>query len=171
MPPLRERAADVPLLVSFFLQRFAKKFGKPMKQVSNDTMRRLTTYSWPGNIRELQNVIERAILLSPGDTLTLAPDFGPVPGIRSSRREEAQIVTPGTDESADAKKSQSLVTSAATRRDGAASLEDVERRHIESVLNQTNWMIEGERGAAKILNLNPSTLRSRMKNLGIRRPD
>jgi transcriptional regulator with GAF, ATPase, and Fis domain len=63
------------------------------------------------------------------------------------------------------------VTSAATGGAGGASLEDVERRHIESVLNQTNWMIEGERGAAKILNLNPSTLRSRMKNLGIKRPN
>src|SRR5206468_8846715 len=66
---------------------------------------------------------------------------------------------------------QSLLTSPATGRDGGAALEDVERRHIESVLAQTNWMIEGERGAAKILNLNPSTLRSRMQNLGIKRPD
>ena len=67
-------------------------------------------------------------------------------------------------------KEQSLLTSAPTNA-GSGSLEDVERRHIESVLAQTNWMIEGERGAAKILNLNPSTLRSRMKNLGIKRPD
>ena len=63
------------------------------------------------------------------------------------------------------------MTSVATGGGGASSLEEVERRHIEAVLNQTHWMIEGERGAAKILNLNPSTLRSRMKNLGIKRPD
>src|SRR6266498_3221226 len=77
VPPLRKRAADIPLLVSFFLQRFAKKFGKPVKKVSEETIRRLAGYAWPGNIRELQNVIERAILLSPGDTLLLAPDFCP----------------------------------------------------------------------------------------------
>jgi PAS domain S-box-containing protein len=169
VPPLRERAADVPLLVSFFLQRFAKKFGKTAKQVSNETMRRLACYAWPGNIRELQNVIERAILLSPGDTLMLAPDFCPAPDVRGSRREEAQTEVRG--QRPEVRNSESLVTSAATGGAGGASLEDVERRHIESVLNQTNWMIEGERGAAKILNLNPSTLRSRMKNLGIKRPN
>ncbi len=159
VPPLRERAADVPLLVSFFLQRFAKKFGKSAKQVSHETMQRLANYAWPGNIRELQNVIERAILLSPGDTLQLTPDFGPTFGVpasagraqaNSTRVEHASIPpakagTPNT------------------------SLEDVERHHIESVLAKTNWMIEGERGAARILNLNPSTLRSRMQKLGIKR--
>src|SRR6266536_2224162 len=90
VPSLRERAADIPLLVSFFLQRFLKKFGKRVKKVSEETMRRLAGYAWPGNIRELQNVIERAILLSPGDTLLLAADFCPTPELRSSRREEAQ---------------------------------------------------------------------------------
>jgi PAS domain S-box-containing protein len=154
VPPLRERAADIPLLVSFFLQRFAKKFGRPVKRVADDTIQRLVRYTWPGNIRELQNVIERAILLSPGDTLTLAPDFGP-----------PQFTTPGLTTG----KEQSVApTAPATANSG--SLEEVERRHIESVLAQANWMIEGERGAAKILNLNPSTLRSRMKNLGIKRP-
>jgi len=169
VPSLRERAADIPLLVSFFLQRFAKKFGKPVKKVSEETIRRLAGYAWPGNIRELQNVIERAILLSPGDTLLLAADFCPTPELRSSRREEAQTEVRG--QRPEVRSSESLVTSAATSRDGAASLEDVERRHIEAVLAQTNWMIEGERGAARILNLNPSTLRSRMKNLGIKRPE
>jgi PAS domain S-box-containing protein len=176
VPPLRDRAADIPLLMSFFLQKFAKKLGKLVKKVSEETMQRLASYAWPGNIRELQNVIERAILLSPGDTLQLAPDFCPVPETRSSRREEALTEIGGQradvrGRKAEGGSNESLVTSAATNPDGAASLEEVERRHIESVLNQTNWMIEGERGAARILNLNPSTLRSRMKNLGIKRPD
>ena len=91
VPSLYQRAADVPLLVTFFLQKFAKKFGKAVKQVSEETMRRLASYTWPGNIRELQNVVERAILLSPGDTLMLAPDFGPTPEASSSRREEALL--------------------------------------------------------------------------------
>ena len=154
VPPLRERAADVPLLASFFLQRFAKRFGKPVKKVSESTMRRLASYAWPGNIRELQNVIERAILLSPGDTLQLAPDFCPAP---------TENVVPPPDGIP------SPIAPAAAVPIGA--MEEVERRHIEAVLAQTNWMIEGDRGAARILNLNPSTLRSRMKNLGIKRPD
>ncbi len=162
VPPLRERTEDIPLLVMFSLQKFAKKLGRPVKQATGDTMRRLAAYAWPGNIRELQNVIERAILLSPGNTLMLAPDFGPAV-LGSSRREEAPTEKVERD--------QSLVTSTATDMALGSSLENVERRHIESVLSQTNWMIEGERGAAKILNMNPSTLRSRMKNLGIKRPN
>jgi PAS domain S-box-containing protein len=169
IPPLRERTADVPLLVSFFLQRFAKKFGKSAKRVSTETMQRLASYAWPGNIRELQNVIERAILLSPGDALQLAPDFCPMPEARSSRGEEASAEA--RSQKAEGRSNESLVTSAATGGDGVSSLEEVERRHIEAVLNKANWMIEGERGAAKTLNVNPSTLRSRMKNLGIKRPD
>src|SRR5581483_2571287 len=77
IPALRDRKGDVPLLTMFFVQRFAKKFGKPVKQVPEETMRRLAAYPWPGNIRELQNVIERAVVLSTGSSLTLAPDFGP----------------------------------------------------------------------------------------------
>ena len=170
VPPLRERVADVPLLVNFFLQRFAKKFGKPVKKVSEETMLRLASYGWPGNIRELQNVIERAILLSPGDALQLAPDFCPATGLRGSRRHEAPT-SQSTIGNRQSPMERSVVTSASPGADGAASLEDVERRHIEAVLAQTRWMIEGERGAAKILNVNPSTLRSRMKNLGIKRPE
>jgi formate hydrogenlyase transcriptional activator len=166
VPPLRERAADVPLLVSLFLQRFAKKFGKSAKVVSAETMRRLASYAWPGNIRELQNVIERAILLSPSDTLMLAPDFGPA----TTAAVGAEVTRLNSRPASTAEKDQSLLTSAPTNT-SSGSLEDVERRHIETVLAQTNWMIEGERGAAKILNLNPSTLRSRMKILGIKRPD
>ncbi len=171
VPPLRERAADVPLLVNFFLQRFAKKFGRPVKKVSEETMRRLAGYAWPGNIRELQNVIERAILLSPGDRLQLAPDFCPAPVVLNPRREEA-LTSPFSIADRQSPVERSVIVSAAPNGgDGSASMEEVERRHIEAVLVQTHWMIEGERGAAKILNLNPSTLRSRMKNLGIKRPE
>jgi formate hydrogenlyase transcriptional activator len=71
VPALRERASDIHLLAMFFVQKFAKKLGKHIAQVSEDTMRRLTSYSWPGNIRELQNVIERAVILSPSKTLLM----------------------------------------------------------------------------------------------------
>jgi PAS domain S-box-containing protein len=155
-PPLRDRLVDVPLLAMFFLQRFAKKLGKPLKHISEQAMADLTAYRWPGNIRELQNVIERAVILSAGNTLMLAEDF------RASvaRSIEAAASTPS--EPPDAANASSEAKS--------GSLEDVERHHIETVLKQTNWMIEGARGAAKVLNLNPSTLRSRMEKLGIKRP-
>ena len=75
VPGLRERASDIPLLAKFFVQKFAKKFGEQIKSINDEAMRWLTNYSWPGNIRELQNVIERAVILSPGKTLILAEEL------------------------------------------------------------------------------------------------
>ena len=114
-------------------------------------MRQLAAYSWPGNIRELQNIIERGVVLSTGPVLTLAGDFAPAKSAvitAAAARTPVSAPAPGA----------------------AGSLENIERQHIETVLKQTNWTIEGERGAAKILNLNPSTLRSRMQKLDIKRP-
>ncbi|HWD18087.1 MAG TPA: sigma 54-interacting transcriptional regulator [Verrucomicrobiae bacterium] len=152
-PSLRDRAGDVPLLAAFFLQRFARKFNKPVKHVSEEAMRRLTAYAWPGNIRELQNVIERAVVLSSGSALALTPDFEP-----AAASLPAAARPPGPEP----------VHSLAVAPEG--SLEDVERRHIKAVLQRVNWMIEGEAGAAKTLGLNPSTLRSRLQKLGLKRP-
>ena len=143
--------------------------GRKVAQISDETMRRLMDYPWPGNIRELQNVIERAVILSPGDSLVLAEELrAPAAALGSSRREEAQIQRAevgGPKSEVDRPPGPSVATG---KVDGA--LEDVERRHIETVLQQANWMIEGERGAANVLKLNPSTLRSRMQKLGIKRP-
>ncbi len=150
VPPLRERQGDVPLLVTFFLQRLAKKLGKRVTQVSEETMQHLVAYPWPGNIRELQNVIERALILSKGAVLALDRDFQPA------------VTTSSSPVSA--------TSSPATSAPPTASLKDAEQRHIESVLAQAGWVIEGERGAAKMLKLHPNTLRSRMKKLGIQRP-
>jgi len=138
LPPLRVRPTDIPLLVSFFLARFNKKLGKDIKQVAPETMQELVNYDWLGNVRELQNVIERAVILSEGPTLTLAPQF----------RDSAAV---GPE-------------------NGAAStlsMDNVTRKHIESVLAQTSGRIEGPRGAARLLNVHPNTLRSRMRKLGI----
>ena len=127
-------------------------------------MQRLVNYTWPGNIRELQNVIERAILLSPSGILQLAPDFCPAPAapVPAPRAVSANPIAHPPVGVPSQNTPAPLVP--------VGSIEEVERRHIEAVLAQTNWMIEGERGAAKILNLNPSTLRSRMQKLGIKRP-
>jgi PAS domain S-box-containing protein len=158
VPALRERMSDLPLLVTFFVQKCAAKLGKHLKSVSDEVMQQLKSYTWPGNVRELQNVIERAVILSPGNTLVLAEKLrAPASSPSSSQREEAQI-------------SKSEIRNQKSEIQPDGSLEEVERRHIESVLQRTNWMIEGERGAAKMLNLNPSTLRSRMQKLKIKRP-
>ncbi len=150
VPPLRERAGDLPQLVMFFLSRFNKKFGKKVEGVSQESMRRLMGYPWPGNIRELQNVIERAVVLSPGPMLSLGPDLLPASGAPP---------VPATEAPA---------TVVALPR-GLPALQDVERSHIQAVLRQTGGVIEGPRGAATILDLHPNTLRSRMKKLGITR--
>jgi formate hydrogenlyase transcriptional activator len=150
LPPLRERRSDISLLASFFCERFSRQFGKQITGISQETMDVLSRYSWPGNIRELQNVMERAVVLCPGTILRLGQDLLPV---TASDREEP-------------------VKHQAAPGDGAStnSMENVERAHILQVLQETRGVIEGPRGAARILNLHPNTLRSRMKKLGIGRP-
>jgi formate hydrogenlyase transcriptional activator len=148
LPPLRQRRSDVPLLTHFFVDRFCRQFGKRITGVSQDTMQLLSDYSWPGNIRELQNVIERAVVLCPGTVLKLGRDLLPITGGEYEQQEE--------------------IASHSGSQPGS-SLESVERNHILQVLKQTQGVIEGPRGAAKILNLHPNTLRSRMKKLGIER--
>lgn len=151
-PALRERRTDIPYLAMFFLSRFARKFGRKLDGIANETMELLVNYSWPGNIRELQNLIERGVVLAAGNILTL--ERGMLPD--SARVPEVLVAT--------APVNNSVSTSVP-----AIALEDVERQHILDVLAQTAWVIEGERGAAKILHLHPNTLRSRMKKLGIQR--
>jgi len=153
VPALRERVVDLPILVAFFVQKCAEKLGKQIDSVSDEAMLRLTNYSWPGNVRELQNVIERAVILSPGNTLVLADE------LRSAPAAATQMAV-----------TNSKPTDLVPPPGNAGTLDDVERQHIESVLNQVNWRIQGEGGAARILKMNPSTLRSRMQKLGISRP-
>ena len=148
VPPLRERRADIPQLVMFFLARFAKRFGKNIETVSAPSMERLLAYPWPGNIRELQNVVERAVVLAQGTVLEVDPGLAPVPADTRSAAE---------------------IPPAARVVSDLATLEEVERSHIMSVLRQTGWVIEGPKGAARILQLHPNTLRSRMDRLGIKR--
>jgi PAS domain S-box-containing protein len=138
LPPLRERKEDIPPLVHYLVHKFAGRIGKRIDAVAEQTMRRLIDYPWPGNIRELENILERAVILSAGATLAIAPDFLPL----------------------------SDAAPAAFRQ---LTLESVERDHIVAVLHQAEWVIDGPRGAARILGLHPSTLRNRMKKLGIAR--
>jgi transcriptional regulator with GAF, ATPase, and Fis domain len=157
LPPLRERSEDVPLLVQFFVQRYAGKIGRKISRISRDTMGRLIAYRWPGNVRELENVIERAVILSPGPELEIAGELLPaldtpadlLPATKSQRQDILpQLDSEPTD----------------------MSLTAMERGHILAALKHSKWKLEGPDGAARALNLNPSTLRSRMKKLGISRP-
>jgi predicted ATPase len=157
-PSLRERREDIPQLVMFFLERFAKKFGKRVSSLPTEVMERLTSYHWLGNVRELQNIIERAVVLaSPNET--------------SLRVETIPVLHTETKEALAAQASSSNITTTSTVNTPARALEDVERQHILSTLEKTNWVIEGAKGAAQVLNLHPNTLRSRMKKLGIKRPN
>jgi formate hydrogenlyase transcriptional activator len=151
LPPLRARVEDIPLLVHYFVARYAAKIGRPISRVQQDAMQRLMAYPWPGNVRELENVIERAVILSPGPDLRVAPEVLPAAS-------SAPGVVPA------APPAQPVATATAP-----AELREVERQHIVATLKQTGWRIDGPQGAARLLNLNPSTLRSRMQRLGIRR--
>jgi formate hydrogenlyase transcriptional activator len=152
MPPLRQRPDDIPLLVQYFVQRHAARIGRSITHVPAATMAQLTAYSWPGNIRELENVIERAVILSRGTDLELASELIPAIVVTEDHTATAGPAT-GPD--------------AVTPPD--RSLGHIEKEHILEVLKRTNWRIEGPNGAAAILRLNASTLRSRMKKFGLER--
>ena len=155
LPPLRERRSDIPQLVALCISRFAKKFGKKVEGVSQESMARLMNYPWSGNVRELQNVLERAVILSAGPTLRLDKEL--VPMVVSGAGQEADEIMP---QEADL---------AGPSTEGLPTLEEVERIHIQTALKQTDGVVDGPKGAAKILNLHPNTLRHRMTKLGIKR--
>ncbi|HYL78190.1 MAG TPA: sigma 54-interacting transcriptional regulator [Bryobacteraceae bacterium] len=146
VPALRDRRSDIPQMVMAFLQQYAKRMGKLVHSVSQETMSLLVDYSWPGNIRELQNVIERGVVLSRNSILKLGADLLPIEASDTSMVLEAGGETRASD-----------------------SLEEVQRQHILRVLERTGWVISGARGAGAILNIHPNTLRSLMNRLGIRR--
>ena len=148
LPPLRQRVDDIPLLAQFLVNKFAMRVGKRIGGISPQAMKRLLAYSWPGNVRELENVLERAVILCQGPMLEIDPALV----------SEAVPLTADLTEAG-----------AATEIPSALSLQEVESAHIRAVLERTNWVIDGSRGAATILGLHPNTLRSRLKKLGISR--
>lgn len=126
---------DAPFVALAFVKEYALTMGKPIKQIPREIMTRMKNYSWPGNIREMRNIIERAMILSPGNNLEI--DHLGV--------DEALSTTPFT-------------------------LEEIDRNHILEVLDNTGWRVSGPLGAARRLGLKESTLRWRMRKLGIARP-
>jgi formate hydrogenlyase transcriptional activator len=154
MPPLRERRSDIPQLAAVFLVHYATQLGKSMEGIAIEVMERLASYPWPGNVRELQNVIERAVILARGPILELEPDLVSMvtPSVLSATPNGASEGVTPTPQSA-----------------AFATLAEVEREYILRTLGQTNGIVEGPKGAARLLNLHPNTLRHRMAKLGIRR--
>ena len=148
VPPLRERRSDIGQLAMYFMERSARKSGRPMHAIASETLSRLAEYDWPGNVRELQNVIERAVVLSPSSALEIDPLV-----LKPASTVVALSTTPAKN----------------ALPDDPTALEEMDRRHILSVLERASWVIEGSNGAARLLNLHASTLRSRMKKLGISR--
>ena len=140
VPPLRDRPEDIPLLVHFFANRFAQQMKKKIESVPKETMAALVSYNWPGNIRELQNLVERGVILSRGSTLEI-----PLTELKRAARTTTQV-------------------------NSSITLEAVERDHILRVLSETRWVIGGPSGAAARLGMNRTTLNHRMRKLGISRP-
>src|SRR6185503_17623 len=143
IPPLRDRVDDIPLLIGYFTQKHAVRMNKRVDKIPKDTVDALCGYPWPGNVRELENFMERSVILSSGAELQ-----APLGELKSS------ATTTTIPVSAPAP--------------GPRSLEDVERRHIQDTLEQTRGVIGGKGGAAEILGLPTSTLRNRMKKLGLK---
>ena len=141
VPALRDRKDDIPLLVEHFVDKFGKTYEKQIKYISDDAMSKLKAYNWPGNIRELENLIERALILSNSDTLV-------IPGFETTNQKSKQRIN-----SVD------------------LSLDAVLRNHILQVLEDCNWKISGAKGASELLGLKPSTLRDKMNKLGIVKPN
>lgn len=140
IPALRERKDDIPLLVEHFVDKFNKAYDKDIKYISDDAMSKLKAYNWPGNIRELENLIERASILSNNQTLV-------VPGFETAHQKTKQLIA-GKD----------------------LSLDSVLRNHILQVLESCKWKISGKNSASDLLGLRPSTLRDKMSKLGITKP-
>jgi formate hydrogenlyase transcriptional activator len=150
LPPLRERPDDIPRLVRHFAQKYALRMGRRIETIPAETMNALVRYSWPGNIRELENVIERAVILSSGPVLHIPlGDFQAIPSAPSAVPSAAPAETPNG---------------------AAATLADAEREHILSALRQSNWVVGGPNGAAVRLGVKRSNLQWKMKKLGISRP-
>jgi formate hydrogenlyase transcriptional activator len=146
LPPLRDRSEDIPLLVKFFVQKYAHKVGRQVNAIEGKTIDRLLRYDWPGNIRELENIVHRALILSSAPVLSIGEDVLPVTTQAAGRAPPTRAVAAAID------------------------LDSVQREYILTTLRQTEWVVEGKLVAAVKLGMKPATLRHRMKKTGISRP-
>ena len=139
-PPLRERKEDIPILVNHFLKKYQANIGRRITKVPDSTLKKLMAYDYPGNIRELENLVERFMITSPKDSLEIL-DWNP-------------IIIPKKDKASNT----------------FLSMEEMEIKYITEACTNSNWKIFGNGGAAEKLDMNPKTLSSRMTKLGIKKP-
>ncbi len=166
VPALRERPDDIPLLVRHFVQQFSRRTNRNIETIPSETMKALVRYDWPGNIRELQNVIERAVILTQGDVLKVSladlnarPAAAPAPATLPTPRAVVPL-------SSNASRIASKTSGGGS--DMRSVLEETERRQIIGALEKADWIVAGASGAAALLGMKRSTLQSRMQKLGIR---
>ena len=152
VPPLRQRVEDIPLLLNHFIEKHCRNMGKPVLQVSKATMKELQSRDWPGNIRELENVVERAVISSRGSMFEVSDWISDLIPLEGAETPNGTLMPATASAPID------------------HTLEQLEREHIVSTLERLHWRVEGEGGAAAVLGLNASTLRGRMRKLNIRRP-
>jgi formate hydrogenlyase transcriptional activator len=152
IPPLRERREDIPLIAWAFVERRQAKLGRRIEQIPSDVVDALVAYDWPGNVRELENVLERALILSPGQTLRLDDPLRAPGRAAPAAAAPAAASSPGAGSAAN------------------HSFDAMAREHVRAVLERCSWRINGPGGAAEVLAVHPNTLRSRMKRLGLARP-
>ncbi len=166
LPPLRKRPEDIETLALHFMRRMGRKLGKNLGGIDPETLRALKAHPWPGNIRDLQNTIERAAVLASGNRLQVnwKLDYADV---SAPVLPPAVLTQPPAAESSAA----AAVKPANGEDDAPQSLQAIERRHIIAMLKKAHGVIEGPQGAARLLNMNASTTRFRMKKLGITRAD
>ena len=145
IPPLRDRPGDIRAFAEYFADRAAHRFGVRPVSVSDDDVRLLAEYRWPGNVREMAAVMDRAVLVGQGRILDVAAALGQRPVTSSASRPNVEATRPGPIEALDA----------------------VVRRHIEAALHEAHGRVEGPHGAARLLRINPHTLRAKMRKLKI----
>ncbi len=155
LPPLRDRKEDIPLLARYFVNELASRLSRNVTAPSGEALERLLRYDWPGNIRELQNVLERAVILSAEGSREL-PESVDVPELTPSSPEPLA-------------RALKLVALEPQRLPPSDALAEHDRAHILKVLHESNWVIAGPRGAAARLEMKRTTLNARMKKLGIAR--
>jgi len=141
LPPLRERQADIPLLARSAVEAFSRRLNRPVPQIGPAVLGRLQEYAWPGNVRELEHLMQRAVLVCQNQRIEL-PDIDMAPRLRAEEPLQS----------------------------GFISLAEQEKQHIKRALEATNWVVFGERGAARLLDINPQTLRYRIRKYGLVRP-
>ncbi|HYO81062.1 MAG TPA: sigma 54-interacting transcriptional regulator, partial [Bryobacteraceae bacterium] len=161
MPQLRERREDIPKLILHFVEVFSRRMGKRIEQIPQSTMDAFSAHDWPGNVRELQNLVERAVIRSDDGVL-----WNPLLTAQSLR---SSVHKGGPDHRSGDQVGKRMEPIAVPEPTSTASMQDIQRQHILRVLDKTGWIISGSDGAGAILNLHPSTLRSMMSRLGIRR--